>query len=210
MVAKARDFVVSSHLMTSRLPSISCSEKIRNPADYPVLGILFGGRIHGYEMCRRLEEGIGSVWRLKKSQIYGILAKLEREGLVIHERVGQDNLPAKNIFSVTTEGREVFQEWLDQPVYHIRNMRTEFLAKFWFAGNVLPDRKRVLIERQLGVCSEKARVLEQIKDTCGNPIEVMSIDFRVMVVRTTVAWLEGLFDSIDAGNFLERKELTNG
>ena len=187
------------------MTAIPRSKSIRNPAEYPVLGILLGGPLHGYEMCRRLGEGIGSIWRLGKSQIYALLAKLEREGLVIHERVGQDNLPAKNIFSLTPEGGEVVKEWLEQPVHHIRDMRLEFLTKLWFARQASPDRERLLIEKQLGVCREKAKVLERLKESCGNQVEALSIDFRVTVIKATVSWLEDLLDSIEIGNPNERK-----
>jgi DNA-binding PadR family transcriptional regulator len=156
-------------------------------------------------MCRRLDEKIGSIWRLGKSQIYALLAKLEREGLVIHERVGQDNLPAKNIFSLTPEGGEVVKEWLEQPVHHFRDMRLEFFSKLWFAGQASPHRERVLIEKQLDVCREKANVLERLKESCGNQVEALSIDFRITVIKATVSWLKDLLDSFEMGNPDERK-----
>jgi PadR family transcriptional regulator, regulatory protein AphA len=201
-LAEQRGLVVYGQAMTSHHKIASPgSNGIRNPAEYPVLGILLGGPLHGYEMCRRLGDGIGSTWRLGKSQIYALLAKLEREGLVIHERLGQDNLPAKNIFSLTPEGGEVIKEWLEQPkpVHHFRDMRLEFLTKLWFARQTSPDRERLLIEKQLDVCREKAKVLGRLKESCGNQVEALSIDFRVTVIKATVSWLEGLLDSIQIG-----------
>jgi PadR family transcriptional regulator, regulatory protein AphA len=169
------------------------------------MGMLLGGPLHGYDICRRLGEGIGSIWKLGKSQIYALLAKLEREGLVIHERVGQDNLPAKNIFSLTPEGIQVVKEWLEQPVNHFRDMRLEFVTKLWFIRQAFPEPERLLIEKQLGVCGEKVTVLEGLKDSCGNQVEALSIDFRVTVIRATVSWLECLLDSIQTGNSKEGK-----
>jgi len=191
--------------MTSQPQANPRSKSIRNPAEYPVLGILLGGPLHGYEMCRRLGEGIGSVWRLGKSQIYALLAKLEREGLVIHERVGQDNLPAKNSFSLTPKGTQVVKKWLEHPVDNFRDMRLEFVTKLWFVRQTFPDRERFLIENQLGVCREKAKAFEGIKESCGNQVEALSIDFRVTVIKATVSWLEGLLGSIQTGNSKEWK-----
>jgi len=181
------------------------TKRSRNPAEYPVMGMLLGGPLHGYDICRRLGEGIGSIWKLGKSQIYALLAKLEREGLVIHERVGQDNLPAKNIFSLTPEGIQVVKEWLEQPVNHFRDMRLEFVTKLWFIRQAFPEPERLLIEKQLGVCGEKVTVLEGLKDSCGNQVEALSIDFRVTVIRATVSWLECLLDSIQTGNSKEKR-----
>jgi len=151
-------------------------------------------------MIRRLNEGIGSVWRLGKSQVYALLAKLEREGFVIHERVGQDNLPAKNIFSLTPEGIQVAKEWLEQPVNHFRDIRLQFVTKLWFVRQAFPDRERLLIEKQLGVCREKATRFEGLRESCDNQVEALSFDFRITVIKATVSWLEGLLDSIQIGN----------
>ena len=52
--------MVSSQTMTSHHKAIAGTKGIRNPAEYPVLGILLRGPLHGYDMCRRLGEGIGS------------------------------------------------------------------------------------------------------------------------------------------------------
>jgi PadR family transcriptional regulator AphA len=192
--------VVDSHIMTSQSESSRPSKGIRNPAEYPVLCTLLGGPLHGYEMVRRLRQGIGSIWRLGKSQVYALLAKVEREGLVIHERMGQDSLPAKNIFSLTPEGTQVVNNWLEQPVNHFRDMRLEFVTKLWFVRQAFPDRERLLIKKQLGVCREKVKVFEGLKESCGNQIEALSIDFRLAVIRATVSWLEDLLDSIQTGN----------
>jgi PadR family transcriptional regulator, regulatory protein AphA len=192
--------VVYGHIMTSHHNTNSRTKGIRNSAEYPVLGILLGGPLHGYEMCRRMGEGTGSIWRLGKSQIYALLAKLERQGLVIHERVGQENLPAKNIFSLTREGGEVVKEWLEQPVHHVRDMRLEFLTKLWFARQASPGRERFLIEKQLAACREKAEALARLQDSCGNQVEELSIAFRLTVIKATVSWLEGLLDLTEPQN----------
>jgi DNA-binding PadR family transcriptional regulator len=162
--------------------------------------MLSGGPLHGYDMCRRLRQGIGSIWRLSKSQIYALLAKLEREGLVVHERVGQENLPAKNIFSLTTEGAEAAKEWLEQPVHHIRNMRLEFFTKLWFARQASAVRERHLIGKQLEVCREKAADLDRLRHSVGNQVEELSIAFRVALIKATVSWLEDLLDVTDQQN----------
>ncbi len=184
------------------------AKPVRNPAEYPILGLLLDGPVHGYDICRRLGEGIGSIQRLGKSQIYALLAKLEREGLVIHERVGQDNLPARNMFTLTTQGGEVVKEWLEKPVSNIRDMRLAFLTKIWFAGQASPSRERALIEKQLVVCREKAHALKKRKESCviGNQVQVMSIEFRLTVVRAIVSWLENLLDLIEPQHPEERNE----
>jgi PadR family transcriptional regulator, regulatory protein AphA len=193
--------MVYSHIMTSRHLNIVKSATTRNPAEYPVLGILALGEAHGYDICLRLRKGIGSIWALGKSQVYALLSRLEREGLVDHERVGQENLPARNIFRITSTGEEVFKEWVGSPVNHVRDMRLEFLTKLWFARQVDPANERELIEKQLASVREMVQRLEALKAPCNTQIEFRSISFRLAVVRAAVSWLEELV--VQTGNYPE-------
>jgi len=184
--------MICSHTMTSLHLNIIKGETSRNPAEYPVLGILTLGEAHGYDICRRLQKGIGPIWTLGKSQVYALLSRLERDGLVAHERMGQENLPARNMFRITPTGEEVFREWVDAPVNHVRDMRLEFLTKLWFARQTDPDHERTLIEQQLAVCGEKVKRLEDLEASCSTEIESRSIGFRLTIVRTAISWLEEL------------------
>jgi DNA-binding PadR family transcriptional regulator len=184
--------MVCSHTMTSRYLNILKNEIGRNPAEYPVLGMLALGEAHGYDLCLRLLKEIGSIWRLGKSQVYALLGRLERDGLVVHERVGQENLPARNMFSITPAGKQIFEEWVNTPVNHVRDMRLELLAKLWFARQADFDCEKRLLEKQLAVCREKVKRLEALKASCSTEIESRSIGFRLMVVRGAISWLEEL------------------
>ena len=180
-------------------------KKNRNPAEYPVLGMLSRGPIHGYEICRDLSEGIGTIWRMGKSQVYQLLVRLEREGLVVHERVGQETLPAKNVFSLTQEGEEVLRQWLDQPVAHVRDMRLEFLIKLWFIRRSNPASESMLIEKQIAACRQKVEALERLKGSVRTQIESQSVGFRMKVVEAAISWLEGLVEG-SKGMSLDRAE----
>ncbi|MBI5572552.1 MAG: PadR family transcriptional regulator [Desulfomonile tiedjei] len=181
--------------MTSQPVSKTKDAGPRNPAEYPVLGVLTRGPAHGYDICRLLREGIGSIWRLGKSQVYALLIRLEREGLVRHERIGQENLPAKNIFSLTAQGEDVFQEWLDSPVHHVRDIRLEFLTKLWFAHQRGSEFEHNLIEKQLAVCQDKAARLKALRATSRTPIECRSAELRLAMVQAAVSSLKGFLNS---------------
>ena len=185
---------IASHIMTVQPLNKPGAAGPRNPAEYPVLGILTRGPAHGYDICRLLREGIGSIWRLGKSQVYALLIRLEREGLVGHERIGQETLPAKNIFSLTPEGAEVFEEWLDSPVYHVRDIRLEFLTKLWFAHQRGLESEKRLVEKQLAVCQEKATRLEALRAASRTPIECRSAEFRLAIVQAAISSLKGFLN----------------
>jgi DNA-binding PadR family transcriptional regulator len=184
-------------MLTIHVQPIIQTQRSRNPAEYPVLGMLALGPTHGYDICRRLQEELGSIQRLKKSQVYALLARLEREGIVTHERLGQENLPAKNMFTLTPEGHEVFREWVSAPVRHMRAMRLEFVTKLWFAGKLGPTSEKILIEQQLNVCRENLRRLEISKNSCRTEIEARAVEFRIAAVKAAISWLAGLSTPIE-------------
>jgi DNA-binding PadR family transcriptional regulator len=70
----------------------------------------------GYELARRFERSIGRFWTATHQQIYRVLKRMETDGWVIAEEIGQDGRPDKRSFSVAASGRQALVEWLRAPV----------------------------------------------------------------------------------------------
>lgn len=167
-------------------------ERPRNPADFPVLGVLCRGPTHGYDLCRELRQQLGEIWTLRTSHIYALLAGLERDGLVSHERVDQDKHPAKKVFSITEKGRELFSAWVHSPVRNVRDIRLAFLAKLYFAKHESPTAAANLIADQLSVCRGFEKHLTDSKRACKTDTQRATLDFRLAMVEATQAWLTRL------------------
>lgn len=45
--------------------------------EFALLGFLWAGSMHGYDLHRRMNEQLGHVWHLSQSQAYAILKRLE-------------------------------------------------------------------------------------------------------------------------------------
>ena len=70
------------------------------------LALLASGRTHGYELKRRYDQLFAAVWGpVNIGQIYVTLGRLERDGLVVQERVGQDGRPDRKDYELTERGR---------------------------------------------------------------------------------------------------------
>jgi PadR family transcriptional regulator, regulatory protein AphA len=167
-------------------------EKERNPAEYLVLGALAGGPLHGYDLYQCLEEQLGEIWTLGRSQTYALLSRMEQAGLVSHERRAQEKRPDRKVFSLTPAGRKKFKVWVKAPVEHVRDLRLEFLAKIHFLEK--GDRKFLgkLIESQQQVCREKLSGLEERKRSAPSGMERLAGDFRQALARAALEWLEVL------------------
>lgn len=176
----------------SRTPEEASS---RNPAEYLVLGVLSLGSAHGYDVYRHLHDNLRTVWRLGRSQVYALLSKLEREGVVTYRRVEQETLPAKKIYSLNDAGREILHAWVSSPVPSVRSMRLEFLTKLYFARLLSPESEKQLLLSQLEVCSAKIPHLEQVRASARADIDREAVSFRMGVVNASIGWLQEILAS---------------
>ncbi len=164
----------------------------RNPADFPILGMLRHSPSHGYDLCRELADRLGEIWTLRTSHIYALLSGLEKDGLVQHERVGQERRPTKKVFRITAAGQEAFMDWVRSPVEHLRDIRLEFLAKLHFSLVDSPSAAADLIGDQLGVCLRYEKRLREKRRLCKTATEQAALDYRLAMMDATVAWLTRL------------------
>ena len=70
----------------------------------------------GYELARRFERSIGRFWTATHQQIYRVLKRMETDGWVTAEEIGQGGRPDKRSYSVAATGRAVLTTWLRAPV----------------------------------------------------------------------------------------------
>lgn len=168
------------------------NEGDRNPAEYLILGVLAGGNIHGYDLYQYLEENLGLIWTLGRSQTYALLSRMEQTGLVTHKRQPQEKRPDRKNFSLTPAGKKIFNNWVKAPVEHIRDLRLEFLTKIHFLEKGNRNSLKKLIEGQVEVCRHKLSGIEERKRSAPSGMERLTYDFRQYQAKAALDWLEGL------------------
>lgn len=70
----------------------------------------------GLDLARRFEKSIGFFWHATHQQIYRVLGRMEGDGWVTVETVGQSGRPAKKVYAVSAVGRQVLADWLAEPM----------------------------------------------------------------------------------------------
>jgi DNA-binding PadR family transcriptional regulator len=132
---------------------------------YALLGILAEKDRHGYELKSRFDEKVGEFWSLNFGQIYSTLDRLEKEGLVSHDREIQERRPDRKIFRITLEGRDELAVWLSTPVNKVRALRDEFFIKLVFLDQSNPSAILELINRQKALYLKRMNQLTRRKLT---------------------------------------------
>ena len=96
-----------------------------------VLALVVAEPRHGWALQRELSPGgsIGRAWSLSRQLTYRALDAIVAEG---HARRGvpRDGGGADRVtVTATAAGRRHSRDWLDEPVAHLRDVRTELLVK---------------------------------------------------------------------------------
>jgi DNA-binding PadR family transcriptional regulator len=120
-------------------------------ADWIVLGLVAEGPTHGWPIVRalRADGPIGRVWTVPRPIVYRSLTTLTDRGFI--EECGEATKskgPQRTIVRATRRGRAALKRWLETPVEHVRDVRTEFLVKLALLARA-GQSSRVLVEHQL-------------------------------------------------------------
>lgn len=132
-------------------------------AECVVLGLVAEGSPHGFAVARVLgpDGEVGRVYSLARPAVYRAMDRLTAVGMIeaMPEQPGRRG-PKRTPMRVTADGRRALEEWLRRPVTHIRDLRTEFLAKLALLERSGADAGD-LVDRQITVVT---RIVEGLDD----------------------------------------------
>lgn len=158
-----------------------------------LLGLLYKGEGHGYDLHRTVNTDLAQVWHLSQSQAYAILKRLEARGDISSEKIPQEKLPSRQLLRMTPQGRENFLAWLDSPSGgSTRSIRMEFITRLYFLKLYFPKRIAKAFDQQRAEARTHIQRLEKILDSL--PVEDifnrMSLQMRLKQLQIVIAWLD--------------------
>ncbi len=162
--------------------------------EYILLGFINQQPIHGYDLYKKITQfdAISLVWRIKQSQLYALLDRLEEEGLISSSMIQGESHPNRKEYSLTSVGRQTFNAWRTSPVEHGREIRLELLAKIYFVLQLNPEELIDLFEAQKEKCfewlEESQNSLSKLSE--AQPFERIVFGYRCNQIEATIEWLD--------------------
>src|SRR5262245_14629959 len=101
--------------------------------EWIVLAVIAEQPRHGFSVARELapDAPIGQVWTVRRPLVYRAIDYLAADGLIEASRTEPGTQgPHRTVYRATRAGRSRLARWLDEPVEHPREVRSELLAKF--------------------------------------------------------------------------------
>jgi PadR family transcriptional regulator AphA len=100
-------------------------------AEHVCLALVAQGVSHGWALGSMLARDgeIGRIWTLSRPLTYRAIDGLADKGLVARDPEATRNGRERVLLETTPSGRRAVRAWLDAPVQHLRDVRTELLVK---------------------------------------------------------------------------------
>ncbi len=158
-----------------------------------LLGLLFGGPGHGYDLHRTVISDLGEVWHLSQSQAYATLKRLEAQGDISIEAIPQEKLPARQLLSITPQGHKRFLEWLEAPSGgSTRAIRMEFVTRLYFLQLYMPQNLPAAFERQRAEAQVHIQRLEAARAElpASQIYNLLSLNLRLKQLDSVLEWLD--------------------
>ncbi|MEU3791216.1 PadR family transcriptional regulator [Streptomyces fructofermentans] len=161
----------------------------------------------GYELARRFDRSIGRFWTATHQQIYRVLNRMEREGLLAVREVPQQGRPDKKEYSVADSGRAALSRWLHEPI-EPESLRHDLAVKI--RGTAFDDPAALIgeVERQRAAhCDRLAHYLAgELRDftgpdapaplDAGQELQHVVLRGGIAYERMTIAWLDDVLATL--------------
>lgn len=158
-----------------------------------LLGLLYVGPGHGYDLHRKIVSELGQVWHLSQSQAYAILKRLEARGDISAEEIQQEKLPPRQLLHMTEQGKKHFLDWLEAPSGgSTRAIRMEFVTRLYFLCMYFPKKIAQAFEQQRAEAQKHILRLEKTRAELPDEqiYNRMSLDMRLKQLALTLEWLD--------------------
>jgi PadR family transcriptional regulator AphA len=100
-------------------------------AERTVLAVLSERPAHGFAVARLTapDGELGRIWHIPRPVVYRSIGRLLDAGLLTAAAVESGRGPQRPRYTVTPPGRQATARWLNTPVQHVRDVRSQLLLK---------------------------------------------------------------------------------
>jgi PadR family transcriptional regulator AphA len=151
----------------------------------------------GYDIRRRLKNLGWLVNSPSFGNIYSTLHAILQDDLVTVEVIPQKNKPPRKIYSITEAGRQVLQEWAEQPVASNLSLKA-FVMRLILAGSFSSAQLIAHLQQRRAQVAAHHTVLEQTVTVLDERVDLqrLALDYGLALATTELAWLESTLSQL--------------
>jgi PadR family transcriptional regulator, regulatory protein AphA len=161
--------------------------------DETLLGLLAAQARHGYQLLEVFNDPaqLGRVWHLSTSQLYAVLKRLDKQGLIVGQEVTSPDAPTRTEYMLTEAGYTQLGNWLHeaQPSASIRRVRVEFLSRLYIA-RLLNIPTIPIVQRQRAVCEAELKATTALREQSTPGVEYLALDLMIAQLQGVLGWID--------------------
>jgi PadR family transcriptional regulator AphA len=161
--------------------------------EWAALALVAEGPTHGFAVARALRPGgeVGRVWAMRRPLVYRTLDVLEERGLLRPAGTEEsDSGPPRQLLAATPAGEQRVREWLEAPVEHVRDARSELMLKLLFLDRAGRD-PAPLLTAQHERLGAQAGELEAALDAAEGFARTLAL-WRLESTRAAIRFVSGV------------------
>jgi DNA-binding PadR family transcriptional regulator len=176
-----------------------------NPLALAVLVCLIEQNMHPYENTQTLRmRHTHEAVRLNFGSLYGVVASLEKRGLIrAVETVRDGKRPERTIYAITDPGRGEMNQWLSDLVAIPEKEYLHFEAALALIGGLSPDHVPALLKSRcfaLEAGLELEKVSRAQAKEWGLPrLFLLESEYIAALHKAELEWIRGLIADIESG-----------
>jgi DNA-binding PadR family transcriptional regulator len=155
-----------------------------------LLAILEDAPTYGLHLKKEFEARTGTMWPLNVGQVYGTLARFERDGLV---RVLEEGPEGQKVYEITEAGSERLRSWFETPAQALPPARDETVLKLIMAvrQEVVSPQDVIQAERRSAVELLQELTVHKRGDSFDrDPGWAVLLDNLVFQTEARIRWLD--------------------
>ena len=159
-----------------------------------LLGILLGGKTHGYRLNEYVTHAMSLYADIKKSKVYYTLGKLEKDGYVEQETEREGKRPERRVYQITEQGSTYFLQLL-------RNNLGGFARTYFnddigiaFMDRLPKSEVRELLKKKREMTHSTLQQFREVPDHGGNWRYLIAHD--VAHLETDLTWIDGMLNDL--------------
>lgn len=174
----------------------------RSPLAMIVLTLLEEEPMHAYRMQQliRAREKDAVVNVASRNSIHQVLARLERDGLVVPDDAGGSR--SKVVYRNTQAGREALLSWLSETLARPRNEYPSFAAALSCLPLITPAQLVALLSDRLAALDSMLADIrpEQVRQEYGLArVFVIEDEYRRAMLVAERQWVAAIIDDLESG-----------
>lgn len=166
-----------------------------NKSQYAILGFLAKRDLSGYGLLRTFARISPFYWSESNAQVYPMLKKLEKEGMVVSKLDETSGARKKRIYSITEQGKMHLMKWCREPLPEscyreelcLRLGLGQFLDQETLQEK-LNDFKRTLDRQRCEFVDMRRHIRDDHKDRPDQPFLDLNLDYVEAMMDAKEKW----------------------